>query len=255
MWNKILQTIKKIETPLPETLLVSGEEKLYTETQILTEVLNSYCSIDEIPPIDGVKNYFRVSYVRENFCPLKEFIRLKNNIVLTPKIPFLNDMLMKIGVFLHDYLRKIFITSRIQIEKIDEEFIDEEHWLKGHPDGVITMNNTKYLLEIKTTSNLPTAISQNYLLQVSLYKHLLELHEIQIDKILFLFVQYAVDRINQKPKLLEVIVDPVDITPTLSKLKEYVNCVQQNQFPQGICKSNSSLKFCEVKELCPAVQK
>jgi hypothetical protein len=259
MWDKILKTIKNIETPkIPTATSSNGNFKpeIQSTGKILIEVLDRYCSIDEIQPVNGQNSFFRVTYIRENFCPLKEYIRLKNNIVITRKIPFGNDLLMKVGEFLHDYLRKIFLSSQIHLEKIDEEFKDPEYWLRGHPDGIATINNTRYLLEIKTTSSLPTTIPMNYLLQTSLYKHLLKANGIEIDKILFLFVQYMIDRSAPqiKPKIVEIVVNPIDISSILSRLKEYISCVQEDKFPQGICQKNNPLRYCEVIEQCPAIK-
>jgi hypothetical protein len=56
-----------------------------------------------------------------------------------------------------------------------------------------------------------------------------------------------------KPKMVEIVTDPVDISSILSKLEEYITCVKEDKFPQGICQKNNPYKFCEVIRQCPAV--
>lgn len=168
------------------------------EESILKGVVKNWYLTEVIPTVQlpfERKNYIRVSYLSRDFCPVEEVYCSLNKIVRQRKVSFVEHFKMRIGSYIHsllgDYIElegewicrkcSAVYSSRIElcnfcgsrVEYFMREFYDDEVGIKGTPDGIVSKNGDKFLLELKTVE---TSISdkkfEEAVVQLNLYMHL-----------------------------------------------------------------------------------
>lgn len=133
--------------------------------------------------------------------------------------------LMGMGTYIHGYIQEHLIELGYLPENDLEEkkrLVDEEYLFSGHCDGVLDIEGTRVLLEIKTINSRGFAYitqpKQEHYYQAQAYMHFLEKqYGIKCEQVLFIYVDRNSDNLDFKPFLIDR--DEDAITMILNKLK------------------------------------
>lgn len=132
--------------------------------------------------------------------------------------------LMQKGTDMHEFTQKVFIYMGLMTEDDMEEkkrVQDDELMFSGHPDGILTFDDAKVLLEIKTINdrgfkylNEP---KEAHFYQGQAYLHFVEeQHNVELEGVLYWYVQRESD--DAKVKIFYVKKDQEVIDNILNKI-------------------------------------
>lgn len=139
--------------------------------------------------------------------------------------------LMGMGTYIHGYIQEHFIAMGILPKDDLEEkkrLVDEEYMFSGHCDGVLDIDGTRVLLEIKTINERGfkwiKEPKQEHYFQAQAYLHFLEkLYNIRAEKVLFIYVNRNSDNLDFKPFFIDRDESAIEmILNKLKVLKEYL---------------------------------
>lgn len=171
---------------------------------------------------------FRASSIAD--CPRKIIFSMMNlDRVQYPRAKGTEEArgykLMGMGTYIHSYIQEHLIAlGALSPDDLEEKkrLVDEEYLFSGHCDGVLNIEGTRILLEIKTMNSKGFAYlkepKQEHYYQAQAYLHFLEkIYGIRAEHVLFVYVDRNSDNLDFKT--FWIMRDEKSINMILNKLK------------------------------------
>jgi hypothetical protein len=259
---------------------VNNNFQIIQKSNKLYEHIEELQAITEIKKPLQEKDYFRASAIFK-MCPREEALYHKYNIDRKDRISaalwrtfsfgrvferfFRDELLGKSQILVGIWKCNIceFCTDKhVRISKpsecgvcgaqsfeyVEEDLINEELGIGGHPDGFLKWDNEEYLLELKTTnsfnfSKILTEPMASHIAQMQIYMHILKLGK----GIVFYF-----NKDTSQIILHEISYSEEQVKILFEKPMQYKSYLKTANLPPRICfdASNARANKCAMCKLC-----